>query len=85
MKTVLFVSHSAELNGSELWLLETLRCIDRNRFDPLLVPPEIRPTISVGVAVLTGESSALDLIARADRALYAAKAEGKNCVRLARE
>ncbi len=39
MSRVLFVSHSAELNGSELWLLETLRCIDRNRFDPLLVVP----------------------------------------------
>ena len=38
-----------------------------------------------GVSVLTGESAAQDLIARADRALYAAKAAGKNCVRLAGE
>lgn len=59
--------------------------IERYRFDPVLVPPETRPTISVGVAVLTGESSPHDLIARADRALYAAKAAGKNCVRLARD
>ena len=59
--------------------------IEQYRFDPLLIPPEIHPTISVGVAVLTGESAAQDLIARADRALYAAKAAGKNCVRLAGE
>jgi diguanylate cyclase (GGDEF)-like protein len=57
--------------------------IEHYRFDPLLIPPEMHPTISVGVAVLTDESSAQDLIARADRALYAAKAAGKNCVRLA--
>jgi diguanylate cyclase (GGDEF)-like protein len=59
--------------------------IEHYRFDPLLVPSEKHPTISVGVAVLTGESTAPDLIARADRALYAAKAAGKNCVRLATE
>jgi diguanylate cyclase (GGDEF)-like protein len=57
--------------------------IEHYRFDPLLIPSEMHPTISVGVAVLTDESSAQDLIARADRALYAAKAAGKNCVRLA--
>ncbi len=57
--------------------------IEQYRFDPLLIPAEMHPTISIGVAVLTGESSAHDLIARADRALYAAKAAGKNCVRLA--
>ena len=29
MKKILFVSHSAELNGAELWLLETLKRLDR--------------------------------------------------------
>ena len=54
-------------------------------FAPLPMPPELHPTISVGVAVLTPDYDAQDLIARADRALYVAKAEGKNCVRMAAE
>jgi glycosyltransferase involved in cell wall biosynthesis len=39
MNRVLFVSHSPELNGAELWLLETLRGLDRSKFEPLLVLP----------------------------------------------
>lgn len=54
------------------------------RFEPLLARTTVHPTISIGVAVLEPDLSALDLIARADRALYAAKAAGKNCVRLAK-
>ncbi|RPJ56598.1 MAG: GGDEF domain-containing protein, partial [Acidobacteria bacterium] len=57
--------------------------IDQYRFDPLVLPAQIHPTISVGVAVLASGQSAQDLIARADRALYDAKAAGKNRVRLA--
>jgi diguanylate cyclase (GGDEF)-like protein len=53
------------------------------RFDPALVPSDVRTTISIGVAVLRSEDDAQGLLARADRALYAAKAGGKNCVRLA--
>jgi len=43
MKTVLFVSHSAELNGAELWLLETLRRLDRRAFRPILALPRPGP------------------------------------------
>lgn len=42
-------------------------------------------TVSIGVAALVpdGESRPEGLIAQADRALYQAKAQGRNCVRLA--
>jgi glycosyltransferase involved in cell wall biosynthesis len=43
MISVLFVSHSAELNGAELWLLETLRRLDRRVFAPSLVIPRPGP------------------------------------------
>jgi glycosyltransferase involved in cell wall biosynthesis len=43
MKNILFVSHSAELNGAELWLLETLRGLDRGKYLPMLVVPRPGP------------------------------------------
>jgi diguanylate cyclase (GGDEF)-like protein len=46
------------------------------------LPPYVRITVSLGLAVLGEETSSTDLIARADRALYRAKAEGKNRVRV---
>ena len=45
MKTILFVSHAAELNGAERMLLETLRIIDRSRFRPLLAVPRSGPLV----------------------------------------
>jgi glycosyltransferase involved in cell wall biosynthesis len=42
---VLFVSHSAELNGAENMLLLTLRALDRKRFSPLLVVPRTGPLL----------------------------------------
>jgi diguanylate cyclase (GGDEF)-like protein len=44
------------------------------------LPPYLRITVSLGLAVLGTESASQELIARADRALYRAKAEGKNRV-----
>ena len=44
---------------------------------------ELRVTISIGVAAWTGEELD-DLVARADRALYAAKAAGRDRVVLER-
>jgi diguanylate cyclase (GGDEF)-like protein len=46
------------------------------------LPPHARITVSLGLAALVSDPSPNDLIARADRALYRAKAEGKNCVRV---
>lgn len=39
MIRVLFVSHTSELNGAELWLLETLQGLDRSKIEPLLIVP----------------------------------------------
>ena len=47
------------------------------------LPAHTRVTVSLGLAVLEGDTAPTSLIARADRALYRAKAEGKNCVRVA--
>jgi diguanylate cyclase (GGDEF)-like protein len=48
------------------------------------LPPNLQVTISLGLSVLEGEVTSQDLIGRADRALYRAKAEGKNRVHLER-
>ena len=47
-------------------------------------PDRVSPTISVGVATAhAGEMTGAALVDRADRALYEAKAAGRNCVRAA--
>jgi len=55
MRKVLFVSHSAELNGAELWLLDILRRIDRSKTLPLLAVPEDGPLAvqARGAGILT--------------------------------
>ncbi len=46
------------------------------------LPAHLRITVSLGLAVLASDPTPQDLIARADRGLYRAKADGKNCVRV---
>ncbi|MEM9138510.1 MAG: diguanylate cyclase, partial [Pseudomonadota bacterium] len=45
--------------------------------------PQLPITVSIGYAVLGAEETAIDLINRADAALYASKNEGRNRVTLA--
>jgi glycosyltransferase involved in cell wall biosynthesis len=67
MKKVLFVSHSAELNGAELWLLDVLRRIDRSQYRPMLALPENGPlavrALEAGIAAAV-VPMAWDLTAR---------------------
>jgi diguanylate cyclase (GGDEF)-like protein len=75
------------LHGSETNAIQSahrlLTRIEGWRPDPdLEFPPELRVTVSIGLASLTPDSTGVqDLMTRADRALYAAKAAGRNCVR----
>ena len=39
MKNILFVSHSSELNGAELWLLDTIKKMDRQKYGLHVVVP----------------------------------------------
>jgi len=39
MTTILFVSHTGELNGAERLLLQLLRGLDRKKFYPVLTVP----------------------------------------------
>ncbi len=62
---------------------ERLRCAVGDRALPLEPGPQ-PVTVSIGVAVLdSGDADFGDLLRRADRALYAAKAGGRNRVELA--
>jgi diguanylate cyclase len=57
----------------------------RTEVQKLRIPshPELSVSVSIGVANWRNRESALNLIARADKALYLAKAEGRNRVHLA--
>ena len=74
------------LHGNEAIARQTaerlLHRISEWRLDPVLgFPPDVRITISIGIAALSTDSSDVQtLLARADHALYAAKAEGRNRV-----
>jgi predicted signal transduction protein with EAL and GGDEF domain len=54
--------------------------------EPDLDPDTFRLTVSIGVAVYPSDGDGVDgLLLRADRAMYAAKAAGRDRVRLAAE
>ena len=60
-----------------LGLAEKLRrCIEESEW-----PKGIKTTASFGVAQQMADESPTDFIGRADKALYVAKAQGRNCVR----
>jgi diguanylate cyclase (GGDEF)-like protein len=46
------------------------------------VPDILTPTLSIGIADCEPGESATSILGRADRALYRAKAAGRNCIRL---
>jgi diguanylate cyclase (GGDEF)-like protein len=62
---------------------ERLRAAVAGRTIALAPGVTARVTISTGVALLSAEEAGGDLVARADGALYEAKAGGRNQVRLA--
>jgi diguanylate cyclase (GGDEF)-like protein len=51
------------------------------RWDALGIPQNLHVTVSVGMGVIEPGESQDEFLARADRMLYAAKADGRNCVR----
>lgn len=53
----------------------------RRRIEENDWPKALQVTASFGVAQMLPQESPTDFIARADKALYAAKAQGRNCVR----
>lgn len=71
-----------EREGLVAWLARLKLAIERQ---PLLVErPELRFTFSGGAAFWCGDERLEDWVERADRALYRAKAEGRNRVLLAK-
>lgn len=87
----------ARMGGEEFWALlpgvdlasaqaaaERLRLCVRGLAHPDTDPP-LRVSVSIGVAASErADEPAASLLRRLDRALYAAKAAGRDCVRLAR-
>jgi diguanylate cyclase (GGDEF)-like protein len=61
------------------------RLRERVARSPVRLPSgaDLEVTLSTGIALMEGEEASDRLISRADAALYDAKAEGRNCVRLA--
>ena len=65
-------------DGSQLLAERIRRGIEK--MDVLLPQCRLPVTVSLGVASLNGKEDGKSLVARADEALYEAKASGRNCV-----
>lgn len=72
----LVILPDTDLTGALVVLDEVRAYIDRKRAD---IPSF---TVSVGIAQLESDETAAELVHQADRKLYEAKAEGRNCVKM---
>ncbi len=52
-----------------------------DHYDWSIIAPDLRQTVSAGVASFTNEQSLAPLLLKADEALYLAKSAGRNCVK----
>jgi diguanylate cyclase (GGDEF)-like protein len=67
---------ATDLNGA-LLIAEKIRCrIEVEHFDAL--EPDLQVTVSIGCAEISSNEDLDELVARADRALYEAKHQGRN-------
>jgi len=70
--------------GGAVNLAERIRvAVERREFNAGNVA--VNATVSLGVATLQEDDTAASFFQRADKALYCAKAEGRNCIRLAEQ
>lgn len=69
--------------GNALIVAERIRArVEQASREAGPLPAHRRITVSLGLATLASDASPHEFISRADRALYRAKQEGKNCVRV---
>lgn len=68
------------LDDAEKAALRACECIEKSPYN--FNGKEFRVTMSFGVAEILSRDDGVSLVARADKALYAAKEEGRNCVYL---
>lgn len=74
------LDEAGALFRAEALRLDVFRCPFMNRVQGPLEGGDLRMTVSIGVAQLGPEQSASELVLAADRAMYMAKARGRNTV-----